>query len=68
MHFPITGAEGVRFVVGDETVMSYGKGDGHPIVFDDSYEHHVYHEGSHDRFIVLAVLGHPDLMHRNIFM
>lgn len=65
MHFPIVGADGVRFVVGDETVASYGGGNGHPIVFDDSYEHHVYHEGSQDRFVVLAVLGHPDLMHRN---
>jgi len=60
MHFPIIGAEGVRFIVGDETVVSYGEGDGHPIVFDDSYEHHVYHEGLKDRFIVLAVLGHPE--------
>mmetsp|Transcript_10302 Transcript_10302/g.14401 ORF Transcript_10302/g.14401 Transcript_10302/m.14401 type:complete len:670 (-) Transcript_10302:129-2138(-) len=62
MHFPLIGSEGVKFVVGDETVMSYGGGDGHPIVFDDSFEHHVYHEGTEDRFVVLAVLGHPDLM------
>jgi hypothetical protein len=61
MHFPIIGAEGVKFIVGDETVLSYGGGDGHPIVFDDSYEHHVYHEGFLDRYILLAVLGHPDL-------
>jgi len=62
MHFPLIGSDGVKFVVGDETVMNYGGGDGHPIVFDDSFEHHVYHEGTEDRFVVLAVLGHPDLM------
>lgn len=62
MHFPFVGAEKVRFVVGDETVMSYGGGDGSPIVFDDSFEHHVYHEGANDRFVVLAVLAHPDLV------
>lgn len=62
MHFPLIGSEGVRFVVGNETVMNYGGGDGSPIVFDDSFEHHVYHEGNKDRFVVLAVLRHPDLM------
>jgi len=62
MHFPLIGAKGMRFVVGDETIMNYGDGDGSPIVFDDSFEHHVYHEGSNDRYVVLAVLAHPDLM------
>lgn len=60
MHFPITGAEGVEFTVGGERVLSYGGGDGSPVVFDDSFEHFVEHKGQADRFVVLAVLQHPD--------
>jgi aspartyl/asparaginyl beta-hydroxylase (cupin superfamily) len=41
-------------------VMSYGRGDGNAIVFDDSYEHEVQHRGNKDRYIVLIVLRHPD--------
>ena len=37
----------------------YG-GDGGLIVFDDSYEHEVWHRGTEDRFVLLVVLPHPD--------
>ena len=47
--------------MGGGWVRSYGRGDGHAIVFDDSFEHEVIHEGSAERFIVLVVLAHPDL-------
>lgn len=42
-------------------VYSYGGGDGSAIVFDDSFEHEVYHRGSADRFVVLVVLQHPSV-------
>ena len=67
MHFPLSGAEGVRLVVGEQEVLSYRGvfsdqgGDGSPIVFDDSFEHHVHHEGTQERFVVLAVLQHPNI-------
>ena len=53
--------DGVEFTVGDETIKNYGKGDGNAIVFDDSFEHSVYHGGKKDRFVVLAVLAHPEV-------
>ena len=61
MHFALEGAEGIEFTVGGEMVKSYGGGDGHAIVFDDSFEHSVYHGGDEDRFVVWAVLAHPEL-------
>jgi hypothetical protein len=33
---------------------------GSVIVFDDSYEHEVLHQGIEDRFVLLVVLRHPD--------
>lgn len=63
MHFALQGSEGVQFRVGDDTCdggwREYG-GDGNGIVFDDSFEHEVRHSGTHDRFVVLAVLKHPE--------
>ena len=35
--------------------------DGHAIVFDDSFEHHVRHEGKEDRYVLFAILKHPDV-------
>ena len=61
MHFALRGSEGVEFRVGDET-RGYGK-DGNAIVFDDSYEHEVYHGGEKDRYILLVVLAHPDSLY-----
>ena len=58
MHFALRGSEGVQFRVGAEW-KGY-EGDGNAIVFDDSYEHEVYHSGDKDRFILLVVLAHPD--------
>lgn len=61
MHFALQGVDGVEFTVGRETRHNYVGGDGHAIVFDDSFEHSVYHGGKEDRFVVLAVLRHPEL-------
>ena len=61
MHFALEGADGLEFTVGGQVVKNYNGGDGNPIVFDDSFEHSVYHGGSKDRFVVLAVLAHPEL-------
>ena len=68
MHFALRGANDVMFRVGDEDehgapggwVKSYREGDGHAIIFDDSFEHTVIHEGTDDRFVLLVVLKHPD--------
>lgn len=67
MHFAILGSAGVRFRVGDGDDgdgdggwRGYG-GDGRSIVFDDSFEHEVTHQGLHERFVVLVVLRHPEV-------
>lgn len=60
MHFCLQGCEGIQFTVGGKTVTSYGGGDGSVIVFDDSFEHSVYHAGKQDRFVLVAVLAHPE--------
>jgi len=67
LHYPLKGSDGVKFVVGENEVMSYGGddgsgggGDGSIFIFDDSFEHHVYHQGKEDRFVLLAVLKHPN--------
>ena len=59
MQFALRGSDGVTFTVGDEP-RSYG-GDGHAIVFDDSFEHHVRHDGAEDRYVLFAILKHPDV-------
>jgi hypothetical protein len=38
-------------------IYSYGGGDGHAIVFDDSFEHEVIHRGSEDRCVRACVLS-----------
>jgi len=58
MHFALRGSDGVEFTVAGET-RGYG-GDGHAIVFDDSFEHSVYHGGPERRYILFAMLRHPD--------
>lgn len=68
MHFAIQGAKDVKFRAGDSEqssapggwVDSYGQGDGHAIIFDDSFEHEVRHDGMRDRYVLLVVLKHPD--------
>ena len=69
LHFALQGSGGVKFRAGDELeerapggwVYDYGGGDGHGIIFDDSFEHEVKHDGDQDRFVILAVLKHPDV-------
>ena len=60
MHFCLEGCEGIQFTVGGKMVESYGGGDGSVIVFDDSFEHSVYHAGKRDRFVLVAVFAHPE--------
>ena len=59
MQFALRGSDGVEFIVGGEA-RGYG-GDGHAIVFDDSFEHQVNHRGPEDRYVFFAILKHPDV-------
>lgn len=59
MQLALRGSDGVAFTVGGET-RGYG-GDGRALVFDDSWEHHVQHRGAEERFVLYAVLKHPDV-------
>ena len=58
LQMPLQGWEGVRFRVGDEW-RAYA--EGRAMVFDDSFEHEVVHSGEQPRFVLYAVLHHPDL-------
>lgn len=60
MHFCLKGCQGIQFTVGGKMVESYGGGDGSTIVFDDSFEHSVYHAGDQDRYVLVAVFAHPE--------
>jgi hypothetical protein len=59
MQFALRGSDGVEFTVGGET-RGYG-GDGRAIVFDDSFEHSVDHRGKEVRYVLYAVLKHPNV-------
>ena len=59
MQYALKGSAGVKFRVGAE-FRPYG-GDGQAIVFDDSFEHEVVHNGSETRYVLYAVLQHPDV-------
>lgn len=57
-HLPLIGVEGSRLRVDTETrELQSGK----PYVFDDSFEHEAWHDGSNTRIILIADLWHPDL-------
>lgn len=58
LQFPLRGWAGVAFRV-DEEWRPYT--EGRAMVFDDSFEHEVVHGGTADRFVLYAVLHHPDL-------
>jgi tetratricopeptide (TPR) repeat protein len=60
MHLNLQGCQGVELTVGGAIAKNTGK-DGHAIVFDDSFEHSIYHGGTQDCYLVKAVLAHPDL-------
>lgn len=57
LHFPLVGVENVKVTVDSVEVENYSRG----IVFDDSFEHTIYHGGTQDLFYVSAILTHPDL-------
>ena len=59
LQFALRGSDGVTFTVGGDA-RGYG-GDGGAIVFDDSFEHAVAHDGDEDRYVLFAILKHPDL-------
>ena len=61
MQFALRGSQGVTFTVGEED-RGYG-GDGHAIVFDDSFEHSVTHTGEAGgaRLVLIVDFLHPDL-------
>lgn len=58
VHLGITVPDGCRIRVADRTVRWQ---EGHCLVFDDSFEHEVWHEGSSDRVVLIFDMAHPDL-------
>jgi hypothetical protein len=58
LHWCLEGCDGIEYAVGGVTKQNYG-GDGSPIIFDDSFEYSIKHNGSKDMYMVLAVLAHP---------
>eukprot|EP00308_Calcidiscus_leptoporus_P021359 CAMPEP_0119380118 /NCGR_PEP_ID=MMETSP1334-20130426/55598_1 /TAXON_ID=127549 /ORGANISM="Calcidiscus leptoporus, Strain RCC1130" /LENGTH=661 /DNA_ID=CAMNT_0007399843 /DNA_START=3 /DNA_END=1988 /DNA_ORIENTATION=- len=58
LQFPLAGFEGVGFRVANEW-RNYS--EGRAMVFDDSFEHEVVHNGPNERFVLYAVMHHPQL-------
>ena len=58
MHIPIIATEGVDFRVANET-RQYDPEQA--MVFDDSFEHEVWHRGDKDRYVLYLTVHHPDL-------
>jgi aspartate beta-hydroxylase len=58
IHLPITVPDGVWLRVADQTLRWE---EGRCLVFDDSFEHEVRHEGTADRVVLIFDMAHPDL-------
>ncbi|WP_229402861.1 aspartyl/asparaginyl beta-hydroxylase domain-containing protein [Micromonospora okii] len=58
VHLGVRVPEGARMRVGDETLTW---ADGRCLVFDDSFEHEVWHDGDHPRVVLLMDVSHPEL-------
>ena len=57
-HLGLVVPKGLRIRVGTE-VRSWKAGE--CLIFDDSYEHEVWHEGSEDRIVLICDMWHPSL-------
>lgn len=57
-HLGLRVPDGAKFRVGDEWT---GWEEGKCLVFDDSFEHEVVHEGNESRVILLMDFWHPDV-------
>jgi hypothetical protein len=58
MHVPLIATEGVDFRVANETRQYNPK---QAMVFDDSFEHEVWHRGAKDRYVLYLTVHHPDM-------
>lgn len=57
-HLGISVPQGCRIRVGAE---SYRWQEGKCLIFDDSFEHEVWHEGEEDRIVLVLDVWHPEL-------
>jgi aspartyl/asparaginyl beta-hydroxylase (cupin superfamily) len=58
VHLGVVVPPGPRMRVGDE---EFGWEEGRCVVFDDSFEHEVWHDGDQPRVVLLMDVSHPDL-------
>jgi len=63
IHLPLVGIEGSRLRVGKETRYQEA---GKCYVFDDSFEHEAWHDGSSTRIILICDMWHPDLSNEEV--
>ncbi|EKX52170.1 hypothetical protein GUITHDRAFT_102072 [Guillardia theta CCMP2712] len=56
-HLPVTGVEGSRLRVADEV---REQEEGVCYVFDDSFEHEAWHDGTSTRIVLIFDVWHPD--------
>ena len=57
-HLGLVVPEGVRIRVGDE-VRAWKAGE--CLIFDDSFEHEVWHDGDDDRVVLICDMWHPEM-------
>lgn len=58
LHYPLSVDGGARMRVGDTT---FSWELGRSVVFDDSFEHEVWHDGARPRLVLIADFFHPGL-------
>jgi aspartyl/asparaginyl beta-hydroxylase (cupin superfamily) len=62
-HLPLIVPQGCSMRVGTETRTWH---EGELVVFDDSYDHEVWHRGDRDRWLLIGQVWHPDLSSEEI--
>lgn len=58
LQLPVMVPPGIEFRVANET-RTYTPGKA--FIFDDSFEHEVWHRGTEDRYVLYMTVHHPDL-------
>ncbi|GAX12089.1 hypothetical protein FisN_15Lh219 [Fistulifera solaris] len=61
LHWCLYGCTNIELSIGNQSSLNYESESG-VIVFDDSFEHSIQHNGKEDAVILVVFLKHPDLI------
>jgi hypothetical protein len=60
LHWCLYGCMNIEYSFGNQSPLNY-ESEGGVIVFDDSFEHSIQHNGKEDAIIAVMFLNHPDM-------